>query len=103
MDSGWILTEPLLDQRGCRGHGVARATLFLLEGERHARQVGQGLLHERGAVADDDDPVGDAGGGEGVEHPAHERLAGSLEEHLREIAAHPRAAAGGHDDGDGRG
>ena len=100
---GCTFVELLLDQRGGRRHGVACATLFLLEGKRHARQVGQGLLHEGRAVADDDDPVGHSGGGEGVEHPTHERLAGSLKAHLREIATHPRTAAGGHDNGDGRG
>ena len=100
---GRSLREPLFDQSGGGGHGIARAPLFLLEGERHAWQPGQGLLNERGTVADDDDPVGDTCGGEGVEHPANERLPGSFEEHLRQIASHPRASAGSHDDGDGGG
>ena len=101
---GAVVVDVVVGEGGeADAHGVARAPLHALLDEVDV-QVTEALLlhllgHPLGAVADHDHGAVDGQVGEGVEHVEHHRPAAEQVEGLGPLRAHPRALAGGEDDG----
>ena len=85
------------DARQPDSHGIGRAELRILADGRYP--AFEHRLDLLARVADDHDPLLDAGARQGVEHVRQDWPAGQRMEDLGQPGTHPPALSGGQDDG----